>query len=81
MHDMKESNIFTYPNPSTGIVNITNLKLNSALLVHNMSGKLVLTVPVNAKMMQINMKNQSNGIYLITVESEGQIEHLRLVKQ
>ena len=81
MHDMKESNIFTYPNPSTGIVNITNLKLNSALLVHNMSGKLVLMVPVNAKMMQINMKNQSNGIYLITVESEGQIEHLRLVKQ
>lgn len=78
---MKESNIFTYPNPSTGIVNITNLKLNSALLVHNMSGKLVLMVPVNAKMMQINMKNQSNGIYLITVESEGQIEHLRLVKQ
>jgi len=70
-----------YPNPSKGLVNISNLKTNSILTIHSISGNLVLSQTVNSNSIQLDMNNQRNGIYLITVESEEQIEHLRWVKQ
>jgi len=79
--EVATSKVKLYPNPSKGIVNISNLKLNSALYVHDMSGNLIMSQIVNSGNIQLNMKNQRNGIYLITVESEERIEHLRWVKQ
>ena len=80
------TNIFVYPNPSTGIFtlkwdNTTNK--NSTLKVMNSVGELVyseiLMIGDNEK--QINISKFSKGIYLLEIETKNRIINKKLIVQ
>ncbi len=61
-----ESDLRFYPNPTTGILNISGLKMEeTALNVYNLTGVLVKSEVVNSTHSQINLSGFNQGIYLV----------------
>ncbi|MEL7119347.1 MAG: T9SS type A sorting domain-containing protein [Bacteroidota bacterium] len=75
----------TFPNPSTGQVNI-DIKAfigNAAVLrVQNLNGQVVYSENlgmVYQNQQQINLNELESGLYLLTIESAGQLATSKLV--
>ncbi len=61
-----DSEIRIFPNPTTGIVNISGLKMkDSKLDFYNLNGVLVKSVVVNSNHSVINLENLNQGIYIM----------------
>jgi|SRR6218665_26241 len=61
--------ISVYPNPSSDVVKIENIKPNSSLELTDSSGKLVKTIfNIKSDKTEINIKNLSSGIYYLKVD-------------
>jgi hypothetical protein len=55
-----------YPNPTSGIVNISGLEMKETLLnVYNLTGILVKSEMVNSTHSQINLESLNQGIYIV----------------
>lgn len=72
-HDLATM-ISLYPNPSTGIINVSVAEDNVDALtitVHNIIGEVVFTgkIPSGTTTYTIDLGNEANGIYLVTVTS------------
>ena len=68
--NLKNINIKMYPNPTTNVLNITELTESSTINVFNVSGQLVLTkssIDTNEK---IDLSALDNGIYMIVIEGK-----------
>jgi hypothetical protein len=64
------STIVIYPNPTTDVLNITELTESTIINVFNVSGQLVLTkssIDTNEK---IDLSSLDNGIYMIVIEGK-----------
>lgn len=60
--NLSKNNVTLYPNPSTGIVNITNTT-NAQINVMNMVGQIVLTDNGSS----VDMSNLTNGTYFVQI--------------
>jgi hypothetical protein len=61
-----DSEIRFYPNPTTGIVNISGLKMEATKLdIYNINGILVKSAVVNSSNSFINLESLNQGIYLV----------------
>jgi len=61
-----DSDLRFYPNPTTGILNISGLKMEETTLnVYNLTGVLVKSEVVNSTHSQINLSGCKQGIYLV----------------
>jgi hypothetical protein len=69
-------NISIYPNPSTGLVNIS-VETNSVVRILDVTGRVIENHVVNA-METINF-SQSAGMYIIQVETEGQTSNHKVI--
>lgn len=70
-----------YPNPTKDIINIENFNegsINSIKIIDS-TGKLVLKQ--NNNLQQINLKQISQGIYIIQIESDGKLYNQKIVKE
>lgn len=68
---VKEFNIKTYPNPSSGIFNIALENSEGAsLMVYDLSGKLILTRKVFSSLETVDLTQQPNGAYLVLLVDE-----------
>ena len=65
-----ESLIEIYPNPTTDIINITELTEPSIINVFNVSGQLVLTKSSAESNEKIDLSSLDNGIYIIVIEGK-----------
>ncbi len=65
-----ESLIEIYPNPTTDIINITELNEPSIINVFNVSGQLVLTKSSTESNEKIDLSALNNGIYMIVIEGK-----------
>ena len=65
--EFSEINAKVYPNPSAGIFKIENVD-NATITVVDIYGKVIKTV---SNTNQVDLSNQANGIYIITVAQEG----------
>ena len=55
-----------YPNPTSGIINISGLEVGETLLnIYNLTGVLVKSQIVNSNHSQINIENLNQGIYIV----------------
>lgn len=61
----KNQRPLVYPNPSTGVINIDNLK-NGKVYIMDMKGNIVMESTSSV----INLSKQSKGIYLVRIERE-----------
>ena len=78
------NSIIVYPNPASDIINlkiddsnITELTLN----IYNIMGTLVKSEILEQNNRQINIKNLSSGVYIVTVSSNEFSENIKLVIQ
>lgn len=69
-----------YPNPSTGILNITGLPEEGYIKVHDLNGNLIFQYQVIGSKMTLDMMEIPSGTFLIQVISPTTSEHLKFVK-
>ncbi|MDX1445172.1 T9SS type A sorting domain-containing protein [Lishizhenia sp.] len=70
-----------FPNPSTGIFNLTNLSEGEkTIAVRDLNGRLVKELTTDATKVQFDLFNETSGVYMITIASEKGIQTMRLIK-
>jgi hypothetical protein len=57
--------ILRYPNPTSGIVNITNILFKTTVYVMNLMGVNMITIPNVEYNCKIDMSKLSKGFYII----------------
>jgi hypothetical protein len=72
------ANISIYPNPSTGLLNISGLEANADIKVTNAQGQVIFQgqITENGK---IDLSNQAKGIYLIKLVSEDAMRMTKVI--
>ena len=77
--------ISVYPNPNSGIINISltaELSKNTSVEVYDAIGKLVVKQSITNELSTINISNLDNGIYLFKIINNATIIKTgKLVKQ
>jgi hypothetical protein len=70
-----------YPNPSTGIINISaeNLKETAMYYVYNAMGQMVASGEIASEIATLELSNQANGMYLLKVVSCGAVQTKQMV--
>lgn len=71
------SDIKIYPNPSTGFINISNLKENSRVVISNITGQVVKDVVVGINDNRIDIQDLSQGFYFVELEGKKTIKLLK----
>ena len=69
-----------YPNPASSQVRIEAENDIESVKVYNMLGALVETIPANAKTVNVNLNQYSNGVYFFNIrQSKGTVSNQRVV--
>ena len=69
-----------YPNPANDQVRIESANSIESLMVYNMMGVLVETIPASSKVVNMNLSNYSNGVYFFNIrQSDGTVSNQRVV--
>lgn len=78
--DTQHSKLSFYPNPSNGIITISEIKVGEdEILITDLNGKIV--EQFNAKSNQIDISNFTIGIYLIEIHRANEILRGKLLKE
>lgn len=67
-----KNNFIVYPNPSSGILNISsngNVDFIESISIHNLLGKTLYSKNVNDTSTQIDLSNFSKGMYFVIIKS------------
>lgn len=67
-----KSNINVYPNPTNGMITLTNVE-NSTVSVFNILGEQVLNTKVENKNLVINMNALTDGTYIVKIVKDGKV--------
>jgi PKD repeat protein len=72
---ISEDNITLYPNPTTGLITITNNKLGliKDIYIYNVLGEFVTD--------KLDLSQQSNGIYFVKITTENGMEIKKIIKK
>lgn len=70
-----------YPNPSTGLVNISSGTEIEAISVYNVAGQLLTSIKVNGTETTIDLSLLANGVYFVKAVSGAKEKNFRIVKQ
>ena len=73
-------NIKLFPNPTHDYFQLDNLPEKSVIEIYDQLGILVLNFENKATDSQIDISNQPNGIYFVTIRYKGAIQTMKLVK-
>jgi len=75
-----EESLVASPNPSNGVFTISGIKdqINNTILINDQKGRKVNTHVINGN--QIDLYNQKSGIYFLTIQQQGSIKRLKLIK-
>jgi len=69
-----------YPNPANDQVRIESANGIESVMVYNMMGALVETIPANSLMLNVNLSQYSNGTYFFNIrQSDGTVSNQRVV--
>ena len=69
-----------YPNPANSNVRIEAKNAIESVMVYNMMGALVETIPANDSNVNVNLSQYSNGVYFFNIrQSDGTVSNQRVV--
>jgi len=77
-------NVSVYPNPSTGMFSIVAPSLKgekSSIEIYNVLGEKVFQSIINNQSSIINLENQPNGIYFLSIKTEQGIVNKKIIIQ
>jgi len=77
LNNITNYKIKLYPNPSSGIINLSGIDTNLVIEIYNISGRLIDTLNTNANS-QINVNLQS-GIYFFKLSSSTILEYKKVI--
>ncbi|RXR24578.1 T9SS type A sorting domain-containing protein [Flavobacterium stagni] len=69
------------PNPTNGLLSLSNAFTIDRLSVRTLTGQLVLQKQIGANESTLDLSALENGIYLLTVQSEQQVKTIKIIKQ
>lgn len=70
-----------YPNPMENVVNLKAGVQIESVEIHNLLGQTIMTAEPNSLETQINTENLSSGVYLMSVQLNGNQKTFRLIKK
>lgn len=70
-----------YPNPTSGMLTISNSKEISEITVINLLGQTLFTKKANALEVQVDLSSLPMATYLINIVSEGQTKTIKVLKR
>jgi uncharacterized repeat protein (TIGR01451 family) len=71
-----------YPNPASGVVNLrvkSSLSANAKVMITDVLGKTVLSMPVSAENIAVNISNLVSGVYFVTVQNDNMQSTQKLI--
>ena len=69
-----------YPNPANSQVRIESANSIESVMVYNMMGVLVETIPTNGNIVNVNLSQYSNGVYFFNIrQNDGTVSNQRVV--
>lgn len=69
-----------YPNPANDQVRIESANSIESVMVYNMMGALVETIPASGMIVNVNLSNYSNGVYFFNIrQSDGTVSNQHVV--
>ena len=69
-----------YPNPANNQVRIESANNIESVMVYNMLGALVETIPANSMIVNVNLSQYGNGVYFFNIrQSDGTMSNQRVV--
>jgi len=81
--EMEDINLFIFPNPTTGVINITFLNnTNTRLRVQNILGAEIYTSVITEKgkaIKQIDLSNYSSGVYIVKLSNDYGIINKKII--
>jgi len=82
IEEMNSKNVSIYPNPSTGLFTINNNNGTINYTVTTVEGKVVRQLSnVSGSTISIDLSNENNGIYFLTINGENTNNVFKIVKQ
>lgn len=80
-NNFESNNFKVYPNPVTGLLNLSSNQNITNVKVFNLLGQEVLRDSLNSKLTQIDMSLLSNGTYMVKVTADNQVKTIKVIKQ
>lgn len=82
VEDYEVSNIDVYPNPTTGMVQVSSSKFQvSGVDVYDVYGKLLNTLSAGGNEAEVNLGEYAAGVYFLRVSTENGVVTKRIVKK
>ena len=75
--DVKKNNVSVYPNPASDVINISNVSSKTKFEIFNVGGQLVNQGTTDGK---VNVSKLTKGVYILTVESNGEKSQTKFIK-
>ncbi|WP_162555728.1 T9SS type A sorting domain-containing protein [Reichenbachiella versicolor] len=73
--------IKVYPNPSDGVLSISEVTNDSQIKIYSTSGKIVFTEMISSSKTDLDIRALQEGLYLIEINNGKDIQLTRLIKQ
>lgn len=73
--------LMVYPNPVKDILNISLDQGITGVSVYNLLGQQVITKSLDANEAGIDMSGLASGAYLVSIQSEGKIKTVKIIKE
>lgn len=73
-----------YPNPIQDMLHIRisgTLQGNAQILITDVAGKLIQSIPMKENQIEVDMRNLSSGVYLIKYVDDARMQTLRISKE
>lgn len=82
---LSERNIRIYPNPTQGLLRIRIDQLSEedicSIRLFSLSGQQILVMPLQATETELNISDQSNGIYILQILLNGEASSWKIIKE
>ncbi len=80
LNQLNQNSLTLYPNPTTGLINISGNPESGSLEIFNIAGQKVKSETIqNSSDYQINMAKYTHGIYLIKYFTKSKVYHGQIV--
>ena len=74
--------VHVFPNPVTSILKIDNFtKQALTITINDISGKIINTVKSQKRLTEINLENESSGIYFVNIISKTKSSTFKIIKE
>ena len=73
--------LMIYPNPASDFIIVNGIETNSLVKVFNVTGQQLFVRRASQNQMSIDLSGLNQGLYILQVESEGQILNSKFIKK